>query len=83
MRYRRLTSNAHSSSLVVYVSWYTVTAASLLLYYIFLFYQSMTAFVEFNKARKAYREKKTEVKPALAGIKYGSDNLNMLAANRK
>ncbi len=52
------------------------------MYYIFLFNQSYTAFVEFGMARKAYRDKKTEDKPDMASIKYGSDNINMLAANR-
>ncbi|KAL7540839.1 hypothetical protein ACHAXR_011012 [Thalassiosira sp. AJA248-18] len=68
---------AHDYIPIVYV-----TAAAVLLYYIFLFNQSYVVFAEFFKAKKAYREKKIEEKPSIQGFKYGSGNINILAANR-
>lgn len=59
-----------------------VTAATIVAYYIFLFQQSAVVFIEFQKARQAYYEKKIEEKPSFAEMKYGSENLNILAANR-
>ena len=61
---------------------YTVSAAAIVLYYIFLFHQSAVALMEFNRARQAYREKKIEEKPSFRNTKYGSENVNILAANR-
>ncbi len=60
-----------------------VTAASMIMYYIFLFHQSAVAFSELNKA-KLHGKKKTDDKNAasLTAIKYGSDNANIIAANR-
>lgn len=61
-----------------------VAVSSLLLYYVFLFYQSATAFLEFSKAKDAYRNKKSDEKgkPDLGKIKYGSDNYYVHVANR-
>ena len=61
-----------------------VAVASMLLYYIFLFYQSATAFIEFSKAQRNYRDKKSErqEKPNLGKIKYGADNYKIHIANR-
>ncbi|KAL3805878.1 hypothetical protein HJC23_007839 [Cyclotella cryptica] len=61
-----------------------VAVASMLLYYIFLFYQSATAFMEFSKAQRSYGEKKSDgqEKPNLSKIKYGSDNYNVHVMNR-
>ena len=59
-----------------------VTVATMCLYYIFLLNQSYTAFHEFHQAKQAYREKKTEEKPSMLKIKYGSDNYNVHVANR-
>jgi hypothetical protein len=58
-----------------------VAVASLLLYYIYLLIQSMTAFYEFEKAHLDYLNKKGE-KPRIEKIKYGSDNFNILVINR-
>ena len=41
----------------------TVTSAALIMYYIFLYNQSAVAFDEFDKAKRAYRDKKIEDKP--------------------
>ena len=60
----------------------TVTSAALIMYYIFLYNQSAVAFDEFDKAKRAYRDKKIEDKPTLSEIKYGSDNTEILVANR-
>ncbi len=64
-----------------------VTAASMILYYIFLFNQSAVAFSEFNKSKMLQENKKSDDNtdhnaPSLGAIKYGSDNANVLAANR-
>jgi len=61
-----------------------VAVASMLLYYVFLFYQSTTAFMEFSKAQRNYRDKKSEgqEKPNLSKIKYGADNYNVHVMNR-
>mmetsp|Transcript_20756 Transcript_20756/g.30720 ORF Transcript_20756/g.30720 Transcript_20756/m.30720 type:complete len:190 (+) Transcript_20756:164-733(+) len=65
-----------------YAPVFYVTVASLLLLYIFLFNQSRTVFLELVRLQRAHREKKIEEKPTLAGLKYGNDNLQILAANR-
>eukprot|EP01082_Thalassiosira_pseudonana_P014791 g13351.t1 g13351 contig8:465505-467258(+) len=60
-----------------------VTVSSILLYYVFLYNQSATVFVEFAKAKKEHRDKKKEGEaPSLAKIKYGLDNFTVIAANR-
>lgn len=61
-----------------------VAVASMFLHYIFLFYQSATAFVEFSKAKSSYRNGHSvqEAKPDLGKIKYGSDNYKVHVANR-
>lgn len=61
---------------------YLVTAASLIMYYIFLFHQSAVAFSELNKAKRDKKKTDDKNAPSLVDIKYGSDNLNILAANR-
>ncbi|KAL7551333.1 hypothetical protein ACHAWF_014526, partial [Thalassiosira exigua] len=65
-----------------YVPIVHVAAAAITFYYVLLFNQSRTAFAEFSAAKKAYREKKFEEKPSLAGLKYGAGNKNILAADR-
>jgi hypothetical protein len=60
-----------------------VTVSSILLYYVFLYNQSATVFVEFAKAKREHRDKKKEGEaPSLAKIKYGLDNFTVIAANR-
>jgi hypothetical protein len=59
-----------------------VTVASMLLYYIFLFYQSATAFMELRKAENNYGKKKTDEKPNMLKIKYGPNNYNVHVMNR-
>ena len=72
----------HNGWFTAVLKMYLVTAASLIMYYIFLFHQSAVAFSELSKAMQD--KKKTDDKNAssLVAIKYGSDNLNILAANR-
>ena len=76
------TSTGPAQSTKDYIPIAYVTAASMCLYYIFLFLQSYTTFVELELAQTAHREKKMDVKPDIKKIKYGIDNLNILAANR-
>lgn len=52
------------------------------MYYIFLYNQSAVAFDEFDKAKRAYRDKKIEDEPTLREIIYGLDNTEILVANR-
>lgn len=59
-----------------------VTAAALSMYYIFLYNQSAVAFIEYDKARQAYHEKRIDEKPTLLKIKYGLDNPEIIVANR-
>ena len=63
-------------------SLHIVTAAAIVLYYIFLFYQSYIFFVEFQKARRAYFDKKIEKKPSVTRMKYGTENISILSASR-
>lgn len=60
----------------------TVTAATMAIYYIFLFSQSATGFIEYKKALQAYREKKIDEKPSIHKIKNDMDNANIRAATR-
>lgn len=61
-----------------------VAVSSMLLYYIFLMCQSAVSFHEFFKAKNEYYNKKKDgvEKPSIVKIKYGSENANVLAANR-
>lgn len=65
---------------------YLVMAASMIMYYIFLFHQSAVAFSEFNKAKMQGKQKMDDNNgsnaSSLVAIKYGSGNANVLAANR-
>lgn len=65
-----------------YTPVFYVTVATITMFYIFLFNQSKTVFSEFNKLKTAYKEKKTEKAPELGNLKYGKDNVNILAADR-
>mmetsp|Transcript_20149 Transcript_20149/g.32655 ORF Transcript_20149/g.32655 Transcript_20149/m.32655 type:complete len:111 (-) Transcript_20149:431-763(-) len=59
-----------------------VTAAAIIVYYIFLLYQGAAVHMEFRRARQAFCDKKIKEKPSYTKIKYGLDNFNNLAANR-
>jgi hypothetical protein len=65
-----------------YASILFVATAALALLYAFLFLQSYTAFTEFARLKRAYRDKKTDIKPSLIGVKYGTESNAMLAVNR-
>ena len=65
-----------------YVPVFYVSAASIFMFYAFLFNQTMTVFLEFSRLMKEYKEKKREVKPSFSELKYGTDNMKVLAANR-
>ena len=65
-----------------YIPAFYVTAAALCMLYVFLFNQTGTVFIEHGKAKRAYREKKTDKKPTLLQLKYSHDNIHILAADR-
>mmetsp|Transcript_4828 Transcript_4828/g.9899 ORF Transcript_4828/g.9899 Transcript_4828/m.9899 type:complete len:186 (+) Transcript_4828:290-847(+) len=76
------TSTGPAQSLNDYTPVIYVVAASMCMYYVFLFYQSYTTFDELQKARKTFRDKKTKEAPDIKQIKYGVENVNVVAANR-
>ncbi|KAL7505960.1 hypothetical protein ACHAXN_003350 [Cyclotella atomus] len=76
-------SDQPASSRTDYIPIAYIAVSSMLVYYIFLMCQSAVSFYEFFKAEhEYYNKKKGGVKPSVIKIKYGSENFNVLAANR-
>lgn len=59
----------------------TVTTATIIMYYIFLFHQGGVGLSELNRA-KSRGKMKVDDFHALNSIKFGSDNIDIIAANR-
>eukprot|EP00980_Cylindrotheca_fusiformis_P008582 scaffold1823_cov108-Cylindrotheca_fusiformis.AAC.3 len=74
--------DAPASTSKDYVPIFLVSVASVCFLYALFYVQSYTAFSEFARMSKEYKEKKTDKKPSLVGIKYGSESMAMLAIDR-